>query len=205
MQTADMSHPLASALNRLLALDPETRALLSVYAGSTIAIELQNTRETIRVRIIPEGIAIGGDAGTRADVTVRGTPGQLFAYLMAMRRDEPAGSGLIGITGNIALAQKLAGILRQLDPDWEDLLAGRIGDGMARYTGNIFRKSLQFAAHVRDTLQTDTGEYLRHESGLVPDRTEVERFIGEVDALRDDVERLRARIDRLQQRSGKDG
>ena len=41
-------------------------------------------------------------------------------------------------------------------------------------------------------------EYLQEESRDAPSRYEVDRFTANVNALRDDVDRLEARIDRLQ-------
>ena len=42
-------------------------------------------------------------------------------------------------------------------------------------------------------------EYLQEESRELPSRYEVERFTADVNALRDDVERLAARVQRLRQ------
>jgi ubiquinone biosynthesis protein UbiJ len=44
-------------------------------------------------------------------------------------------------------------------------------------------------------------EYLQEESRDVPSRYEVERFAAQVGDLRDDVERLAARVRRLQERA----
>jgi ubiquinone biosynthesis protein UbiJ len=44
-------------------------------------------------------------------------------------------------------------------------------------------------------------EYLQEESRDVPSRYEVDRFVSDVNALRDDVDRLEARINRLQEDS----
>ena len=46
-------------------------------------------------------------------------------------------------------------------------------------------------------LQDDIGEYLTEESRLLPTRFEFEEWRDEVDTLRDDVERLEARIAQL--------
>lgn len=192
---------LAGAINHVLSLDEEIREAILHYAGSVIAVELLNTRQILYLQITDGGITAGEPAGVTPDITVRGTPGQLFAYLAALKRDEPAASGTIEITGNIALAQKLAGIVRKLDPDWEGKLSEWIGDVPARYFGNTARKTLQLAAHVRSTLHNNMGEYLRYESGMVAEPDEVNRFIQSVDVLRNDVERLRLRLDRLQRRT----
>lgn len=190
-------------INRLLELDPETRAAVLRYPGSVIVIELLNTRQNICLQITEDGLVLVEPPGN-PDVTIRGTPGQLLAYLTALKNDEPTTSGVIEITGNIALAQKLAGIVRQLDPDWEEKLSAWTGDVPARHIGNLFRNTLQFASYASNSLRANIGEYLRYESGLVTERSEVNRFIRDVDVLRNDVDRLRLRLDRLQHRTGKD-
>lgn len=193
---------LGMVINHLLALDIETRNAVTKYAGSVIAIELLNTSQTLYLQITPEGFALVESLDVKPDVTIRGTPGQLFAYLMALKNDEPATSGVIEITGNIALAQKLAGIVKELDPDWEEKLSTWLGDAPARHIGNAFRNTFRLATHVKNTLRENTGEYLHHESGLVAERDEVNQFVRAVDVLRNDVERLRLRLDRLQQQTG---
>lgn len=186
-------------LNRLLHLDDETRQRLVRYAGSLVALDFQNTSQILFIRITAEGLTIVETTDTKPDVTIRGTPGQLFAYLMAMKNDEPGSAGTIEITGNIALAQKLAGIARELDPDWEEQLAVWLGDVPARHTANAVRHFAKNSAYAMKTAGNNMGEYLRHESGLVPAPDEVKRFINAVDVLRNDVERLNLRINRLTQ------
>ncbi|MGA9470724.1 MAG: sterol-binding protein, partial [Candidatus Macondimonas sp.] len=51
------------------------------------------------------------------------------------------------------------------------------------------------------SLGQDASEYLRYETELLPDRSEVTAWVDEVDRLRDDVARLAARVERLQQSS----
>lgn len=194
-------HILADTINNVLSLDEEIREAIVRYAGSIIAIELLNTRQTLYLQITGEGIAVVEPAGAIPDISVRGTPGRLFAYLIALKRDEPATSGVIEITGNIALAQKLAEFARRLDPDWEGKLSEWIGDVPARCVGNMARATLRLAGHVGDTVHNNMGEYLLYESGMVAEPDEVSRFVRAVDMLRNDVERLGLRLDRLQQRT----
>jgi len=195
---------LGNIINQVLSLDEETRTAIVKYAGSVIAIELQNTGQTFFIHIIPAGIEVSGPAAVVPDVTIRGTPSQLLAYLAAMQRDEPGGSGRIEINGNIALAQKVLGILRNLDLDWEQKLSEWVGDSIAHGTGTAIRKTLNLARYAGNTLRVDISEYLRYESGLVPDLAEISHFNSAIDVLRNDVERLKLRISRLQQTLARD-
>ena len=56
-----------------------------------------------------------------------------------------------------------------------------------------------------DNLSLDLKEYLQEEARLLPSRYEIEEFLDQADTLRDDVERLAARVERLSRRSGETG
>jgi ubiquinone biosynthesis protein UbiJ len=60
------------------------------------------------------------------------------------------------------------------------------------------REGTRIGRSARDNLS----EYLTEEARLLPHRFEVEDFLGEVDVLRDDCERLAARISLLEKKSG---
>lgn len=200
----DPAATLGKVINQVLSLDEETRTALVKYAGSVIAIELQNTEQAFTIHITPAGIEVSGAASVVPDVTIRGTPSQLLAYLAAVQREEPGRSGSIEINGNIALAQKIIGILRNLDLDWEQKLSEWVGDSIAHASGTAIRNTLKLARYAGNTLRGNISEYLRFESGAVPDRAEIDQFNSAIDVLRNDVERLKLRISRLQQTLAKD-
>ena len=95
----------------------------------------------------------------------------------------------------------LAGDFRRLlvaaRPDWEEELSQIIGDVAAHQVGNFFRNFGQWTRQTGDTVARNFGEFLSEESRDVPTDWEVEKFCSDVDTLRDDVDRLLARIDRL--------
>jgi ubiquinone biosynthesis accessory factor UbiJ len=186
-------------INYMLALDDESLASLTKYSGSVVAIDLQNTRTTVYVKINPAGISLSGNSDTKADVTIRGTPVQLLAYVNAMQQSDPLQSGNIEITGNIALAQKVQSVIKNLEIDWEEVLSRWVGDTLAHKLGNTVRHSAAWARQVDNTIRMNISEYLRYETEALPDKTEIDEFNAAVDTLRNDVERLKIRIQRLQQ------
>jgi ubiquinone biosynthesis protein UbiJ len=187
---------LETTINRILSMDDESRLELVKYAGRVIVVELTNTQQVFNITIIPTGISLE-EPSVNPDIIIRGTPGNLLAYFMAMKRDEPGKSGTIEIAGNIALAQKILAIISNLDPEWEEELSRWVGDSVAHGTGNTIRSVMKQAVHAATTLRNNTGEYLLYESDLVPDRQQVYEFNREVDSLRNDVERLKLRMSRL--------
>lgn len=83
------------------------------------------------------------------------------------------------------------------DGDWEALLADVVGDGLAHPLGAAASRARRWLTRSRDSLEDSLGDYLREESGQLVTDVDVSGFIEAVHTLREDVDRLEARIRRL--------
>jgi ubiquinone biosynthesis protein UbiJ len=84
-----------------------------------------------------------------------------------------------------------------LRPDLEELLARAVGDVPAHQIGHFTRLALRWSRGAARTTLTNIAEYLAHERRDLVPRNEGEQFLRAVDALREDVDRLEARLDLL--------
>lgn len=186
------------AVNGLIALDPDTRRRLAGLAGRVVAVEFQGLGLTVYVTPHARGIRLTTASDAPADVSLRGTPLALLAM-----RNEP-GAGLFGagvtIEGDIETTQRLRRILDGLDIDWEEQLSRVSGDVVAHQVGNAVRGLFAFGRGASERVRRSAGEYLSEELELTPARPEVDELLAAVDELRDDVERLAARVDLLSRR-----
>ena len=187
---------------RALDLDPETRDALAGFPDKVVDVEIAGAG-VVRLRIDGGHVRVESrDEARAADVTVRGGPVSLLRFAIAGDRDREAlllGGG-VSLHGDVALAARLQRIVARMDLDLEEAFAQRIGDAPAH---GLFRGMRGLGGWVRDagaSLLADASEYLRYETAITPRREEAERFTHEVDDLRDDVERLEARIRRLERR-----
>jgi ubiquinone biosynthesis protein UbiJ len=98
------------------------------------------------------------------------------------------------------LVQKLTGLAKRANIDWEEPLSRLLGDSVAHEIGRGVRGFVSWANAAGGTFACDVGEYLREERRLSPTRLEVDDFASDVDQARDDVERLAVRIARLMSR-----
>jgi ubiquinone biosynthesis protein UbiJ len=187
-------------VNRVLTMDVEGRAALNSLAGRTLAVILDGTGYRLSLRITADGMVVDEGTAPDAEVTIKGTPA---AFLGFLRGEKAATAGNIDISGDVSLAQDTQAILKNLDLDWEESLSVWIGDTLARKAGNLFRGAARFLAQTRRTLEADISEYLRYETEVLPDRAEIDEFNNAVDNLRDDAERLKVRITRLQRDRGR--
>jgi ubiquinone biosynthesis protein UbiJ len=83
-------------------------------------------------------------------------------------------------------------------PDIEEELSSVIGDAAAHKLGNLARGVSDWGRTARSTMGANIREYLQEEGRDAPSRYEFDRFAANVNTLRDDVDRLEARINRLQ-------
>jgi ubiquinone biosynthesis protein UbiJ len=186
-------------LNRYLSLDPETLSRLAGMTGKLIAVELRGVGITLYMAPHSGGIQLLRECDGGADAVISGTPMALARVGIGEERGLLF-AGEVEIRGDVTLGQRFESVLRELDIDWEEHLSYLVGDAAAHQVGNLVRDALQWGTKSVDTLGRDLTEYLQEESRQLPQRDEVNKFLAAVDVLRNDVERLNARVKRLQAR-----
>jgi ubiquinone biosynthesis accessory factor UbiJ len=186
-----------NVLNRGLPRSPRAQQLCAELAGRRIAIEAP---ALARLLVESTGNSLRVTRGTLpADAEVVGGPLSLLA-LGSARSDAPLSGGGVEVRGDAELAQKFRELARLLAPDPEEELSMLLGDAAAHRAGRLARGALDWTRNAAETLLRDVGEYFSHERGDLVSREEGEPFLRGVDALREDVDRLAARLELLAQR-----
>jgi ubiquinone biosynthesis protein UbiJ len=193
-------HALEAALNRYLGLDPEAAARMAGLAGRCIAIELRGIDLTLFMLPGTQGIRIldSIDAEEGVDTALHGTPLALARLGLGANTGKTLFSGDVTISGDVETGQSFKAILDDMDIDWEEQLSRVTGDVIAHQVGNMARRTRRVISQGRSTLEQDLGEYLKEELRVLPARVEVENFSTGVNRMRSDIDRLAARIRRLQ-------
>jgi len=187
-----------TALDRALALDPETADRLAGLEGRVLALVLEGLDLTLYL-VLGRRIQVLGSYEGEADAEIRGTPLAL-ARMPFEQKGRSLFAGEVRLSGDSEVAHRFQAALEDLDIDWEALLAGVIGDPAAHQIGRGARGLGQWLSQAADTLAADLGEYLREESRLTPARIELENLFADIDRVRSDADRLEARIRRLEAR-----
>ncbi len=81
--------------------------------------------------------------------------------------------------------------------DWEELLSQHIGDTAAYHTSRFVRDMHNRIREAVKTAATNSSEYLRYEAKILPADWRVDEFINDVDKVREDVDRMTMRVERL--------
>jgi ubiquinone biosynthesis protein UbiJ len=191
--------PLTRILNRNIGEMTPAREIARRLDGKTIAIRVRGTGLAMYVEIDDETIVLKSMSDKDPDVVLEGS---LFTLArMAAPPTESSGGtirgGELDVSGDAYTAQAFQELLRFARPDFEEELSHMIGDTAAFRAGQFARDLSEWARQARETIGSNIREYLQEESRDLPSRYEVERFAHEVEALRDDVARLEARVNRL--------
>lgn len=188
---------LESLLNRNVAESRQALALARQLDGRVLGLTVEGTPFALyfvadggRLRLAPK-------SDRPADATLSGTPIALLA-LAGPRAEGAVRGGGVRIEGDAEVAQKFRDLLANAKPDFEEELARVIGDIAARRVANVARDVFDWGRKAAGSFTASVVEYLQEEGRDLPTRVEVEEFLEGVDRLRDDAERLEARLARLE-------
>ncbi len=189
---------LENILNRGLPRSPRAQELCAELTGRSIAIEV---RDIAGVRVESTGgtVKVTRPAGP-ADARISGGPLGLLA-LSGGSPEAVLQRGEVRIEGDAEVAEKFRELGRLLRPDLEEELSLVLGDIPAHHIGRAARAVLIWTRRAGATTVTNFAEYLAHERRDLVSRGEANQFLRAVDVLREDVDRLAARIDLLMQRT----
>ncbi|MFD0739841.1 SCP2 domain-containing protein [Lysobacter koreensis] len=196
---------LEAALNRALALDPDTRDGLRALDGRRVALHVVAPPLALQVRVAGDRLEVGPVDGDEPDLGVRGTLGGLIAQLPFFKRDDAPPVGKLRIEGDADLARRLQKLASRFDPDWQQPFAAAFGDVLGVQIANALAAGLRHARGAAGAFAGNAAEFVTEESRDVVPREELNAFHDDVDTLRDDVERIAARVTRLRARVGDAG
>ena len=195
---------LETAFNAWLKLDADTHgnalARLQALQGKLICLHISNP--DLRLYFLPttDTVRVTSEYAAEPDVTIHGSA----LALMRLSAADDTGKAMleqgIKIEGDMGLGNRFSQILREIDVDWEELLSRAVGDVLAHQMGQITRNAKGWLDSSAQAMRLNTREYLQEETQLLPADAEIRRYLDAVDTLRMDVDRLDARLKRLESR-----
>jgi ubiquinone biosynthesis protein UbiJ len=184
-----------NVLNRGLPRSPRARQLCSELTGSRLGVEVRGVTRFL-VRSSGDVLHLTRDAAAEAEADVSGSP----LHLLALAGPSPEAvlqKGAVEIRGDADIARKYRELACLLMPDLEEELSLAIGDVPAHQLGRLARTVVDWSRQAAATAVQNVAEYLAHERGDLVPRAEADQFTSGVDRLREDVDRLEARINLL--------
>ncbi|NLG76336.1 MAG: hypothetical protein GX535_08870 [Xanthomonadaceae bacterium] len=189
--------PFEALLNRNIAASAAARALCRRLDTKVLALHVDGLPLKIYCKSVGERMELSTSYDGTPSATLSGTP-LAFMRLAGPQPEAAVRGGSVHIEGDAEVAQTFSELIKHARPDLEEELSRVIGDVAAHQVGTAARSMLGFAQRAAETLAQNVSEFLQEEGRDVPSRAETDEFISDVDKLRDDVERLEARIAELE-------
>ena len=167
--------------------------ILAVGLGSAVYMWSALTSQVTRLCDVGTADAIGDP-----DLNVRSTLGGLLAQIPFLRPSPGVGVGKMKIAGDADLARQLQKLAERFDPDWNLPFTDLFGDVLGVQVASAARAAFRTGRDGAMQLARHGVEFLTEESRDLVGRAELDAHLDDVDALRDRVERLAARMQHLQ-------
>lgn len=185
-----MPLPIAAVINHLLAPEPWAREKLARHAGKVALFDAGLL--SLRLKAAADGMVEEAGDGT-PDVTIRASMSDL--PLIAQNREQAF--SYVQIDGDADFAHTISQLAQSLRWEAEADLGRVIGDVAAVRVVGGARQAFDTARTLQRKLAENLAEYFTEEQPVLVRPHAVNDFSGEVNRLRDDVERLAKRIEKL--------
>lgn len=184
-------------LNRVLALDSTALPRLARLSGRVIALDC--TAPALQLFILPsgEGLQLAGQWAGEADCRLRAPATSLLRLATGKDKTAVLHSPEVELDGDSAALLELAGILQDLELDWEYELSRWLGPVASQLLGSHIRSRVSWTSQTLDSLRLNLADYLSEESRSLVGQREADARFAELDRLKLDLDRLDARIERL--------
>jgi ubiquinone biosynthesis accessory factor UbiJ len=184
---------LKAAVDRARADSPRARTLLTSLAGQRVTLVAQGTPWALTLESNGTELRISQE---KAETTISGTP----LSLLALMREQPQTliqRGDLRIEGDTDTAQQFGELALLLRPDLEHALSSVLGRSGAHVLMQGLRETAAWTRETAWTAVQNLSEYLAHERGDLVSRAEAEHFLRGVDAVREQLDRIEARVTQL--------
>lgn len=191
-----LARTVAAGIEHVLASAPWAREALAPYGGRRL--RLRSGLVDVALLVTAHGGIAAADTDGPIDLDVSMPVG---AALRLATGDESAYAEA-RVDGDAEFAVVVRRLATELRWDFEEDLSRVFGDIVAHRAANALRATAAAGRDTADRATRAVTEYVTEEGRITPPRAEIEAWMGDVDTVRDDVERLMRRVERLERDRG---
>ena len=184
-------------LNRVLRMDSTALPRLARLSGKVIAVDGQSPALQLFILPSDNGLQLAAHWQAEADCCLRAAPGSLLQLALAKDKTAILHRPEVSLSGDSAVLLDLAAILQDLELDWEYELSRWLGPVASQLLGGHLRSRARWTRSSLSSLRLNLADYLSEESRSLVGQREADARFSELDRLKLDLERVEARVARL--------
>lgn len=186
-----------TGLNRVLRLDGTALPRLQALTGKVIAVQCQNPALELFILPSGDGLQLASQWHAPADCTLTAPAASLARLALSREKTAILHRPEVSLDGDNAVLLQLAGILQDLELDWEYEISRWLGPVATTLLAGHLRSRVNLASHGAASLKQNLADYLAEESRTLVGQREADARFAELDQLKIALDRLEARIERL--------
>lgn len=186
-----------AGLNRALRLDGTALPRLQALSGKVIAMQCQNPALELFILPSGDGLQLAAQWHAPADCTLTAPTASLVRLALSREKTAVLHRPEVSLDGDSAVLLQLAGILQDLELDWEYEISRWLGPVATTLLAGHLRSRVNLASHGAASLKQNLADYLAEESRTLVGQREADARFAELDQLKLALDRLEARIERL--------
>lgn len=186
-----ISTPVSAAINHLLAQESWARNELIRHAGKIAHFD--GGVAAVRLKVAADGMVQAASAGDAPNVTIR----VKMSDLPLIAQNRVRAFSYVQIEGDADFANTISHLSQTLRWEAEDDIAKLIGDIPATRVVAGVKAAVEAVKSTQQKLAENVAEYFLDENPVLVRPQTVADFSDEVSKLRDDIERLAKRIEKL--------
>ena len=187
----------AAIINLGIDANNEAQDLCDALDGRSLRLVIKPLTGPILIASVDGAVEASSDAERQADAEITGSLIELNR-LMFIDSQAPLREGHVEIIGDVEIADRFRELLLCARPDLEEKLADWFGTSMATRISSFARETQEWVTDITEDLTDQVADYLHDKASRLPTRPEVATQFAAIDEFVNAVERLDARIERLQ-------
>lgn len=186
------------ALNRYLRLEPSVIRECERLSGRCMEFALHSASLSLAIEFIPTGVRVMPTSPRPPELRVSGTPTALIGALRQFGEGETGLPSGLDVEGDAELLAQFRAMVARVGFDAEEWLAPLVGGVAAHRVVGGLRRAFDWTRANSRRMADHGAEYLREETYDLARGRDVDAWMHEVDDARDLLDRLDARLRRLE-------
>ena len=186
-----------AGLNRVLRLDGTALPRLQSLSGKVIVVQCQSPALELYILPSGDGLQLAAQWHAPADCTLTAPAASLARLALSREKTAVLHRPEVSLDGDSAVLLQLAGVLQDLELDWEYEISRWLGPVATTLLAGHLRSRVNLASHGAASLKQNLADYLAEESRTLVGQREADARFAELDQLKLALDRLEARIERL--------
>lgn len=191
--------PIEFAANQIIKSDQYLLTALSQFDERVLEVNSTAPTTSICIQFYSDGIRLSAlssqDLAIQTDASVSASTSKLLDLLLANQGSSALSNPDIHISGDAQFIHEVFKTLKNLDLNWDDLLAPLLGGEPTHLLRNASDNAKRWSNNTQSSIKANVSEYLSEESRLLPRNTHLEEFSNRMDTLKLRIDRANARAE----------